>query len=548
LRRLEEKEIFAIQRTISKLNRAEKIASLCVYGSQIAGYSKPESDYDVLLVLNNYKPRVRYRYLKGEVPLSVLVVDAQSLESDAQRASLGEFVVGRLLNVYEPIVGSQFLKKTEITYKQRSVFEALADIVTSYGGFASVLRIPIEYFLFQKLHTRASIYPPAFYSYAKHYSGPERNSNLAWAKAGFRAACRYFEKQHILSLEGDYVFIRPGKIKSGRLQKVGRIASLAARTIAQYTVHGYAGRVGLGVVGREVLSKISRTRDDKSQVPEELRHPKRLWRLEGSNLFVDSNNWMLDLVETVGLKKEATFRQISPNEVYSTSSVYEFENNGKTQRFVVKKFRDLKSMKWAFLGLWALPSIRFNMTPLARMFREFQALVALRRAGVLTPDVVALFLNDRILVTKFVEGKDLGQILNSLLSKKSENFQPFEEYGECLAKVHRFGYALGDTKPSNAILTDSGLVLTDLEQAVAGGDQAWDVAEFLYYASKFTLKADAAKLVAQYFCAGYLRGGQPSVVKKAMGLKYQAPFRPFITMGVHRAVQQELQDAIIAHA
>ena len=65
-----------------------------------------------------------------------------------------------------------------------------------------------------------------------------------------------------------------------------------------------------------------------------------------------------------------------------------------------------------------------------------------------------------------------------------------KSYGRDLGKVHRAGIALGDAKAENIVVKDGSLYFTDLEQAVENGDPAWDIAEFLYYAGKLSLKED----------------------------------------------------------
>ncbi|MEM4165478.1 MAG: nucleotidyltransferase domain-containing protein, partial [Nitrososphaerales archaeon] len=104
-------EVEAVKKVISPIIEKKSIAGICLYGSRVAGYAKADSDYDVMIAIEEYPPLVRYKYLQNEVSVSALLVDAKALKDDAEKAKLGEFVVGRLLNIYEPIYGAQYLRQ-----------------------------------------------------------------------------------------------------------------------------------------------------------------------------------------------------------------------------------------------------------------------------------------------------------------------------------------------------------------------------------------------------------------------------------------------------
>ena len=89
-----------------------------------------------------------------------------------------------------------------------------------------------------------------------------------------------------------------------------------------------------------------------------------------------------------------------------------------------------------------------------------------------------------------------------------------------------------------------GLYLTDLEQAIAGGEKAWDIAEFLYYTAKLSNKEDAMKKVAASFLGSYSRIGDGATVSKAKGQKYFGPFRPFLTPGMAKMLRDTMGDYV----
>ena len=145
---------------------------------------------------------------------------------------------------------------------------------------------------------------------------------------------------------------------------------------------------------------------------------------------------------------------------------------------------------------------------------------------------------------EFVDGPTLSAVINGLLKGSEGGVEHVSRYGDILARVHSEGIALGDSKPSNVVVSNQGLCLTDLEQAFPGGDQAWDVAEFLYYTAKLSIKEEAMKRVASSFLASYSKIGNRANLAKARGQKYFGPFRPFLTPGMARM----LRDMLSAYA
>src|SRR6185437_3668040 len=70
-----------IEISVRKIAKKHKVVGTCLYGSRVAGYARPESDYDLIIVLEDYAYILKYVYLKeAELELSALVVDRNSLE------------------------------------------------------------------------------------------------------------------------------------------------------------------------------------------------------------------------------------------------------------------------------------------------------------------------------------------------------------------------------------------------------------------------------------------------------------------------------------
>jgi tRNA A-37 threonylcarbamoyl transferase component Bud32 len=516
------------------------LSSLAAYGSKVAGYARPDSDYDLIAVARKFGEGVRYRYTETPVAASVLIVDEGLLLDDARSSYLGEFVVGRLLNVYEPIVNGELLRTAELEYKTRVIVEGLVELTSDYGEFCRDLIIPYEYFLFNKLHKRSVVYPPALFSYVQTYSCSQAADNKEVTIAGFREAAAGLADAGFLTRLTDGVRVVPEKMKGDAFTKLSSLFSLTARGVTQYAVHGYAGRVGLNVFRREATSKLKRIREAPKAL-RELEKPKSLLRLEEGTVLADSSRIEDQLARMLGFEN-FTSEARDLGEPYSTTRVVKLASGTMERSFVVKNFADLRSLKWALLGFWAISTKKFSMTPMARLEREYRAGTLLREAGIKTPSTVAVAPDERMLVKDFIEGETLSHVIDGLMRGGESGLDKIENFAEVLVKAHTAGICLGDAKASNVVVAADGLYLTDLEQAVQGGDPSWDVAEFLFYTGKLSAKEERMEKVARAFLAAYAKKGDSQVIARARKTKYLRPFQPFMTPGMASLLRGLMQE------
>lgn len=505
----------------------------------MAGYARADSDYDLIITARDFGGRVRYKYVDEPVKASALIVKDALFQDDAKKATLGEFVSGRLINVHQPILNEKFVQEAEVESKKRIIAESLVEMSSQYGEFAQDLTIPLEYFLFDKLHKRALIYPPALYSYIKTYTCDSAAENKASTLEGFNRAATFLAEQGFVEFVGGESSVRivSEKLHGKAFARLLSLLNLTTRGVRQYAVHGFAGRVGLNVVKDEALSKAKRMQQ-KLEPPQEMVHPKSILQLEGAFVVSKTNELMQRLAEDNGFE-EFDHKSKSLGEVYSTARVVIITGSGSV-RYVFKHFADIRSMKWAFLNIWA-PQVRFSMSPQARMHREYIATKRLRAAGVNTPIILGAAVDDKVLAKEFIEGPKLSSYVEKLLRDDKEDGAQVREFGRVLGGVHKADFSLGDAKAENVLVTDSGLVLTDLEQSVEGGDQAWDIAEFLYYAGKLSLRVDGMRAVANAFLEGYREANGGENVTRAKASKYLAPFRPFVTLQNLKAIKESLE-------
>ncbi len=537
--RLKESERKVLEEAAASLGLTSVVA-LCAYGSKVAGYARPDSDYDILVVAKRYGEGVRYKYLKEPVEASALIVDERMLRQDARNAYLGEFVAGRFLNVYDPIINGDLLKEVEVDYKARVITEALIELSSDYGEFNRHIFVPYEYFLFDKLRKRSQVYPPALYSYVQTYKGRLGDENKAASVDGFREASETIAGKGFLVPEEDGVKLLPEKMKGDAFTKALSLFSLTARGVTQYAVHGYAGRVGFGVFRKEALSKLRRMRENL-EPPRELDAPRSLLQLEEGRFVADAAGLNEELAAVAGFSEWKVTEKVL-GEPYATTTLVTIKSGAHERSFVVKNFSDVRSLKWAILGVWAATARKFNMSPTARLEREYSASIGLRSSGVMTPKIAAVAPGERLMAKDFVEGPPLSKLIDGILAGRHDGLASVTAYGSVLGKVHAEGMTLGDAKASNVVVAKDGLYLTDLEQTLAGGDKAWDLAEFLYYTAKLSNKEEKMKEVAAAFLKGYVSEGETAAIERARSNRYLTPFLPFLTPGMSGMLREVLED------
>jgi len=225
----------------------------------------------------------------------------------------------------------------------------------------------------------------------------------------------------------------------------------------------------------------------------------------------------------------------------NSSEELEIWEDGRHAKFILKHFPELKSIKWVLLNLWSVAAKKFNMSPLSRLDREVDAVRRLHGLGIKTHRITGIILDERTLVTDYSEGVPLDKSVKEITTGKSTDTSDVEEYAKVLGKLHKANLVYGDTKPENVIVGKDGINLLDLEQAVEGGDKAWDLAEFLYYSAKLAKQEEGMKLVAESFLSAYRAENGGRVIAKARNLRYLTPFILFVAPKRIRVVRKALK-------
>ncbi len=589
---LSKEESNAIGRYLEILSRHRRVIGACLYGSKVAGYGGPDSDIDIIVVVKDYPHTVKYSYSRTEeVKISALIVDYFALQKDAEAGLLGEFVVGRLLHTYESLINHDLFKSIELIYKRRIILEELFDIIRTTNILCTEIKFPLEFVLFSKIKRRSSVYPAALYSYYKIYSGKCAGANLAFALGGFKDALEEImaNDRGLLILKRsatnteDFV-LQIGKkrlvLNKQRERNFTRLKlAKKLQIFSSYVIHAYAGRRVFHYTIREAESKIKRYRSKPICMPEFMASPREYyWKLDEGLVISGRNRKWLDLVaKSSGLVRYAISKKIRLGDINSRTVCYTLQDTsvlGHSISIVAKKFATLKGAKWAALNFWSFSvgshfKHSFKVDPLFRLGNEYKALRYLRNEiGLNTPAVLAINFERRILVTSFVEGQSMSQIIKDSLKKRStagiENIFWIRTAGKNVAIIHSTQSALGNIKPNNIIINNVGginsrIFFTDLEQfsfnnTGYSSDPIWDIIQFLCWSLKRTNNIPIAKEIVREFLSGYFSCSQLSTRNmETMTMKeylrqqlfrkspdYLEQFYPLISTYIAQSIHEEI--------
>jgi tRNA A-37 threonylcarbamoyl transferase component Bud32/predicted nucleotidyltransferase len=543
-----------IDNCLNKIARNNKIVGVCLYGSKVAGYSRPNSDFDIIVVLENYSFIVKYVYLKeSKIEVSALLVDRQSLEKDARTAFLGEFVVGRLLHIYDAILNPDLFKRVETIYKKRVIIEEIFDIVRSNNILCTEISFPLDFIMFSKIKRRSILYPNALYSYYKIYNCENASRNIDFALDGYQRALN-----EILNEDKELLDKNPSDnslhISEKRIliNKNGKIDSLKLgkklQDFSSYLIHVYAGRVTFRYAVKEAQSKIKRQKKHELNLPLFMSSPRdSYWKLPEGILIFNSRRWLDIIANNVSFQRYSISNKRRLGNVDSRTICFTLKNldDNSHKMIVVKQYAKTKGVKWAALSVWTSQVRRFKVDPLFRLGNEYKALRYIRNLGLNTPIIESVILGKRLLVTEFIKGNSLADVIHYSLNEDDEynNIDLIKAAGEQMATIHNDKSTFGNIKPKNLIIRGNSLYFTGVDQfGFRSGDPIWDIVQFICRGLKQTTNPTVASKVVRGFLLGYSNELTAEYIKKlSRSKRYIESFYPLISPAVARSIKKEIR-------
>jgi len=518
-----------------------RIVAACLYGPLISGYGDEKSNVNILLVLSGFGSRLKtYKKSIGERDAFVLVVDQGAFQKDVSAGWLGEIAAEKLLIPYEPIINSDYLWRQEIAMKRRVIWELLESIVLEFPELSHELSIKQEYFMYETQIQRSKLFPPIAYRFLNMLRNDLKEKNVESMMKGYRKAFEELSHEKWITLINGLVKVTPKFIDAIKSRKI-RIPIFLRSVQRAALLHIFSALPKMMTPLNVEEEFYARTHADVKEF-EDL-----TLQLEDSknHLLMSTPLGSVPLSDATTI--EEFVRRSVPGAVASNvetrpiggvlNSVYQLtlKRNHLEQKIVVKKFKDWTGFKWFPLVLWSLGTKSFAVLGKSRLEREYAINQYLQSKGFAVPKILYISLKQSLIFQEFVEGKNLAETIKKIVSTKDENKEELElvrEAGRKIAEAHRLGVGLGDCKPENIIVTREGeLCFVDLEQASRDRNQAWDIAEFLYYSGHYVpplAPTDKIEFLTKRFLEGYIeRGGNPGTVKKAASPRYTKVFSIF---------------------
>ena len=528
---------------------SHRIVAVCFYGPRVCGYAEETSDANVLLVLGDYRPGLG-TYLKplNKVNVFMLVVDRGAFERDVEQGWLGEFVAEKIMIPYETLINEEYLRRQEVRVKKRIVLELLENLVSEFPELSHELLIRMEYFMYETMMQRARLFSPITYSFLNMLKEDLRERNVKLMMDGYLKALHELSGENSISLSNGYVRMTRSFITAVKRRKIRLPIFLKSVQRAAF-LHI------LSVIPK-MMTPLMRDEEIFMKVHRGVKAEELIFQLEDpkKHLLIPTPLGFVTLSDKTTIEdfvrknvpggKTLDIKIKEIGGVLNAVYLLTFQKNQEEQRVVVKKFKDWYGFKWFPLALWALGTQTFAVLGRSRLEREYAINQFLQSQGFSVPRVLYMSPQERLIFEDFIEGENLVEIIKRVISSQREavgEVSLVKEVGRKIAEAHRLGVSLGDCKPENIIVTKDGKTcFVDLEQASRNGNQAWDLAEFLYYSGHYVSPispAAPAVLIAREFIEGYLEaGGMKETVKKAGSARYAKVFSVFTPLHVIVAI------------
>jgi len=531
---------------------SRQITAVCIHGPWVCGYADEKTDVNVLLVLDRFTLRLNtYFETVDNVKVSILTVNRSDFERDVKRGWLGEFFAEKITVPYEPLKNEDYLRFNEVKIKKRIVLELLENLILEFPESSHEFLIKKEYFMYEVMTRRAKVFHPLTYSFLNMTRRNVRRKNVEKIMDGYLKALEELEKENIVFHSEGYIKIARSHIDAVKRRK-SRLSPFL-KSIQRLTLP-------------PLLSVFSESTSSLIQEQRLFITPNQTVRADGRvSQLEDPKKYVLlptplgpvSLSDKSDIKDVA--RKIIPdgelskvkvkniggvlNDVY----ILTLTKNGAEQKFVVKQFRDWSNLKWLSLTLWSFGTTSFSVLGRSRLEKEYAINTFLRSKGFPVPKIFYISHQKRLIFEEFIEGEELVETIKRIIAsnKATHDVALVKEAGRKIAEAHSLGVSLGDCKPENFIVTKDDIVLLDLEQATRDGNQAWDIAEFLYYSGHYSppmSSTNAAGIIARNFIEGYLEaGGKKETVKKAASARYTKVFSVFTPPHVLLAISNVCQ-------
>ncbi|HDM89513.1 MAG TPA: hypothetical protein ENG65_05940, partial [Candidatus Bathyarchaeota archaeon] len=446
---------------------------------------------DVTVILRSSTRKLSYkRETLNDRIVSIIVADHRAFEMDVESDWLGGLLTESLLFPYEPLINEALLRHYEIKLKMRMISEIIDNLILEYPKLSREILIKPEYFMWETIARKISLYPPSICRLLDPKRGIISREIQELVMSGFLKALERLERDHVISISNGYVKISECYIESLKGWRM-RIPGLLRNVRDAILRHGIEFFPKMMSSLLEDYIAFANQSITEGRFPFEIEDTK-------SFLFIPTSAGLVSLsekrrisgfIDSLFAGKSSTVRVERLGGVLNSVYLITVMENGELKRRVAKVFKSWYNLKWLPIALWALGSKEFAVLGKTRLEREYSINKLLSSNGIAVPRILHISPSEGILIQEYIEGESLTRIIKRICTSSGDDEQLYSVIsmvGEEIARIHSLNISLGDCKPENIRLAEDGRIFfLDLEQAERGGDQAWDIAEFLYYSGHY---------------------------------------------------------------
>jgi tRNA A-37 threonylcarbamoyl transferase component Bud32 len=518
----------------------KNVAAL-IYGSFAGMYADNKAAIDVLVIAETNKLTLRSHLKRfNSRRIRFLIVDEKTFERDLEDEWLGGILAENIITPYDPLLNENYLWSQEVKAKKKLINETINNLILGFPEMSKNFLMKPEYFMFEVMMRRAILFPPITYRFLNVTRRDLWERNRSLMMKGFNAAIKELMDEGKLQLI-DSEFIKISEDYAAEEKNFSRLTSLLERArirIVRYAL-GIIPNIMDSLLDDYKLYRAYFARDNYVEAPiYKLENPKKY-------IFIPTASGITPFTEKITINE---FIRSHMPKTYSfkydikriggvLNSVYllKFTKRESEEKVVVKVFKDWYGWKWFPLALWALGTKGFAVLGKSRLEREYSLNIFLSSKGINVPKIICVSPEEKIIFQEYIDGVDASKIIKQLYmgvkNREEELLKIIRKIGCEIAKIHSLGISVGDCKPENIIFASDGRIFfVDLEQADKGGDQAWDIAEFLYYSGHYALfpPTSIVRKVTREFLLGYIEsGGRIENIKRALSPRYIKVFSFF---------------------
>jgi tRNA A-37 threonylcarbamoyl transferase component Bud32 len=526
--------------------------------AEVDDYSqKPANErmiIEVMIIIKDFPARLLsyLKIIKGK-PVFFFAVDRWVFERDIDRGLLGEAIASKLIFPYRAFEGEAYLGQRERELKRRLVIELLENLVINFPELIQRIQIQPKYFMYEVFSSRIRVFPLLNYDIVDLTSCLVQNEQQILE--GYNIALRQLEAEGKINQQDGYVIVTKKFIDTCKnpTKRIVNLAKNMPRTLFTSI---------FGVVP-QLMSVVTQNTETflKTQKISWLRQQDQPCH------FIDPQNYVFfptaeglvslsDKIDIKGYAKRLILKD--PNLEVEVEPIGGMLNDvylikAGEKKILAKRFKDWSGFKWFPLSLWSFGARSFAVAGQARLAKECAISEILHNDGFNVPKLYYVSNAERLVFMEFIEGESLAKIIKQygLLADEvveADVIGTVSCVGETMARIHNHNVVLGDTKPDNVLIKPDGTIfLIDFEQAQQSGDNAWDIAVFLYYCGHYLQPFDSnlkAEAIANAFITGYFQGGgNIEDIRKAGSPKYRRVFSIFTMPSIMIAISKRLQKA-----